>query len=303
MKKYFGFILSVAFPLGFCISLASCLSQEPSGPSFEEQLKKDLATIDAYLATNGINALKDTDTGVRYVVNSVGTGKKIKADSVLYVSFKEKVMSNGTVISDAKDAYIATQLNDSRSSLYCWLLILPKLNRGGSVTIYSPSGYAYGTSGSSDGTTLPANSNMIYDMKIFDEAAFDKVAQFKADTTAIGAYLKANNITAKIDSTGLRYVITLTGTGAKPKVTSTISFNYDGKFLATGVSFDKSTAPSSAALSSLIKGFQIGMPLLPAGSKATFYIPSSLGYGQFGSFGKIPSNSNLIFDVELVSTN
>ncbi len=302
MKKYFEFVLSVAFPLGFCVSLASCISQEPTGPSFQDQLKKDLATIDSYLATNGIIALKDTISGVRYVVTKVGTGKKPRIDSVLYLSFKEKVMSSGTVISDAKDAYVPTQLNNSNSSLYCWLLILPKLNRGSSVTIYSPSGYAYGTSGSSDGTTLPPNSNMIYDMKIFDEAAFDKVAQFKADTTAIGAYLKANNITAKIDSTGLRYVITVPGSGNKPTATSTITFNYDGKLLATpGVSFDKSTAPTVSSLSGLIKGFQVGMPLLPAGSKATFYIPSSLGYGQFGKFGAIPGNANLIFEVELVS--
>jgi FKBP-type peptidyl-prolyl cis-trans isomerase len=302
MKKYFGFALSVAFLLGFCVLLASCLSQEPSGPSFQDQLKKDLATIDAYLATNGIAALKDTISGVRYVVNSKGTGKKIKADSVVYLSFKEKVMSSGTVISDAKDAYVPILLNNSNSSLYCWLLILPKLTRGSLVTIYSPSGYAYGTSSSSDGTTLPANSNMIYDMKVFDEAAFDKVAQFRMDTTAIGVYLKANNINAKTDSTGLRYVVTVLGQGAKPKSTSTITFNYDGKLMATpGVSFDKSTTPSISALSGLIKGFQVGMPLLPTGSKATFYIPSSLGYGQFGKFGAIPSNSNLIFDVELVS--
>lgn len=46
----------------------------------------------------------------------------------------------------------------------------------------------------------------------------------------------------------------------------------------------------------------VALPLLQAGSKATFYIPSSLGYGPAGtSDGKIPSNSVLIFEVELVS--
>jgi FKBP-type peptidyl-prolyl cis-trans isomerase FkpA len=285
------------------VLLVSCLSQDvPTGPSFEEQLKKDIVTVDAYLASNSINAVKDS-SGVRYVVTKIGTGKKPKVDSVVYLSYKGTVMSNSKLFLDTKDAYAGVVLNNPNTAFACWQLILPKLTRGSTVTVYSPSGYAYGTSSSSDGT-LPANSNMIFDIKIFDEAAFDKEAQFKTDTIAIEAFLTTNNITNAItDPSGLRYVITTMGTGAKPKTTSTIAFNYDGKFLTTGASFDKSTTTASSALSSLIKGFQIGMPLLPAGSKATFYIPSSLGYGPFGSPGRIPGNSNLIFDVELVSTN
>jgi FKBP-type peptidyl-prolyl cis-trans isomerase FkpA len=176
MKKYFGFALSVAFLLGFCVLLASCLSQEPSGPSFQDQLKKDLATIDAYLATNGIAALKDTISGVRYVVNSKGTGKKIKADSVVYASFQGKLLSTGGVISDTKDAYVPILLNNSNSSLYCWFIVLPKLTRGSSVTIYSPSGYAFGTSSSSDGV-LPANANLIYDMRFWMKLHNSKLIQ------------------------------------------------------------------------------------------------------------------------------
>jgi FKBP-type peptidyl-prolyl cis-trans isomerase FkpA len=288
--------------LALVFLLGSCLKQEPTGPTFEEQLKKDIATIDAYLASNGITAVKDS-SGVSYLVTKVGTGKKPRIDSVVYLNYKATVISNSNVVLDTKDAYTSVTLNSSNSSYYCLLLVLSKLNRGSSVTIYSPSGYAFGSASSSDGTTLPANSNIIFNVKIFDEAAFDKVAQFKIDTTAIASYLATNSIKATTDSTGLRYVITTLGTGTKPTANSTITFNYDGKFLATGASFDKSTTPASSALSGLIKGFQIGIPLLPVGSKATFYIPSSLGYGPLGSVGKIPSNSNLIFDVELVSTN
>lgn len=295
MKKSFG-ILSVAVFL--CIS---CLKQDDPGPTFEDQLKKDIVAIDTYLSTNGINAVKDS-SGVRYSVNKVGAGKKPKIDSIVHLNFKGTVMNSGILFLDTKDAYAGAILNDSRSSFTCWQIILPKLTRGSSVTIYSPSGYAYGASSSSD-SSLPANSNMIFNVSMFDEASFDKAAQFKIDTTAIGAYLRTKNISAITDPSGLKYVITVLGTGAKPTATSTITFNYDGKFLATGVSFDKSTAPATSALSDLIKGFQIAMPLLPVGSKASLYIPSSLGYGPFGKPGKIPSNSNLIFDVELVSFN
>ncbi len=279
------------------ILLVSCLGQDaPTGPSFEEQLKKDIVAIDAFLATNAISVLKDS-SGTRYAVTKIGTGAKPVANGIAYVSVKGKIMSTGSVFADSKDAFVKITL--SNPLLPCWQIVLPKINKGSSVTIYSPSGLAYGTGGSSDGS-VAANTNVIFDLKLFDE-----VEQFKTDTTAIETYLATNNITTAItDPSGLRYVVTVLGTGVKPTATSTITFNYDGKFLTTGTSFDKSSAPATSALSGLIKGFQIGMPLLPAGTKATFYIPSSLGYGPtIDSSGKIPGNSNLIFDVELVSTN
>jgi FKBP-type peptidyl-prolyl cis-trans isomerase FkpA/FKBP-type peptidyl-prolyl cis-trans isomerase FklB len=49
----------------------------------------------------------------------------------------------------------------------------------------------------------------------------------------------------------------------------------------------------------LIKGWQIGIPLMKKGGKATFYVPSELGYGG-NDMGAIPPNSILIFDIELI---
>jgi FKBP-type peptidyl-prolyl cis-trans isomerase FkpA len=293
MKKYFAITC-----IGFL--LASCLGQDGStGPSFEEQLKKDIATIDTYLSTNGISAVKD-DGGARYIVTLDGGGQKPAANGLVYASYKTTVLSTGKLFFDSKDAFARVDLA-SPTLLSSWKAVLPKINKGSSLTIYSPSGLAYGTNSSSDGT-LPSNSNIIFDIKLFNEAAFDSAMQVKNDTMAISSYLKSNSKTAIIHPTGIRYEITLAGTGANPTASSTVTFNYDGKFLATGATFDKSTTtPIAIPLTNIIKGLQIGFPLLSKGSKAIFYIPSSLGYGKYGSVGAIPSNSNLIFEVELVS--
>jgi FKBP-type peptidyl-prolyl cis-trans isomerase len=278
--------------------LFSCTTDVPPGPSFDEQLEKDIATIDDYLAKNGINAIKDT-TGVRYVINSVGSGEVPSATSIIYVSIKETVMSTGKVYRDFKDQYGRGQLGDPNSVFPAFQIVLPKVKKGSDVTIYSPSGYAYGGSSSSDGN-LPANANIIFNVKLLDEPT-----QFKIDTTAIQAYITTKGITGVTkDPSGLRYVITSLGTGAKPLLSSRITFSYVGKLLKTEAIFDQSASTASAPLNSLIQGFQIGMQQLPTGSKALFYIPSALGYGPTGdSRGVIPSNSNLIFEVELVSVN
>ena len=275
---------------GLIFLLASCSTDPVKTISYDEQLKKDVAAIDAYLTSNSIKAVVDT-SGVRYLVTSVGAGEIPTSTSKVYVSGKGKLLTTGAVFSDSKDTYFAVPLNDE-SYLLSWRIVFPHVKKGSLVTIYSPSGLAYGANSSPDGT-LPANSNVIFELKLLDE-----VVQFKTDSTAIDAYLKKNNITAVTDPTGIRYVIKVAGTGAKPIASSTIIFNYEGKFLATDATFDKSTAPFTIALTNVIKGLQIGFPLISKGTKATFYIPSSLGYGPVAS-STIPGNSNLIFDVEL----
>jgi peptidylprolyl isomerase len=49
----------------------------------------------------------------------------------------------------------------------------------------------------------------------------------------------------------------------------------------------------------VIKGWDEGIALLQIGDKATFTIPSTLGYGD-SQMGPIPGGSTLIFDVELL---
>jgi len=54
------------------------------------------------------------------------------------------------------------------------------------------------------------------------------------------------------------------------------------------------------SLQNLVKGWQIGIPLLKAGGSGIFLLPSAMGYGTSGS-GSIPPNAVLIFEIDLVS--
>lgn len=130
--------------------------------------------------------------------------------------------------------------------------------------------------------------------------------QLQKDTEIIDKWLAANSITALSDPSGLRYTITLEGTGVKPALTNKVTVKYTGKFLKEGVTpansgvFDQATTAVTFDLANLIAGWQIGFQLLPKGSKATLYIPSGLAYGKGGAGGSIPANANLFFEVELI---
>ena len=128
------------------------------------------------------------------------------------------------------------------------------------------------------------------------------------DEKTLLAYFAKNNIKAKKTASGLYYAISKNGVGATPEAGKEVSVNYTGKLL-DGTVFDSNTDPQFQHVQTfsftlgkqmVIAGWDEGLALLNKGAKAVLYIPSYLAYGAQSPSPKIPSNSILIFDVELL---
>jgi FKBP-type peptidyl-prolyl cis-trans isomerase FkpA len=127
----------------------------------------------------------------------------------------------------------------------------------------------------------------------------DPKLQASTDDQTITNYIANNKLIAKATGSGLYYVISSQGTGSNPSLNSTVRVAYKG-YLTNGSVFDQSSpAGISFGLSSVIKGWQEGIPLFKQGGKGKLLIPSALAYGS-QSVGGIPANSVLIFDIELL---
>ncbi|MFZ1306704.1 MAG: FKBP-type peptidyl-prolyl cis-trans isomerase, partial [Ferruginibacter sp.] len=135
------------------------------------------------------------------------------------------------------------------------------------------------------------------------------------DDDALKAYFNSNQLNPIKTSSGLYYSIQQEGSGPLAKTGDMVTMNYRGTLL-DGTVFDsnldsafKHVQPLTFVLGTgrVIKGWDEGIGYLKPGSKATFYIPSSLAYGAQSRPGNaanpkgIPANSVLIFDVELVA--
>ena len=140
--------------------------------------------------------------------------------------------------------------------------------------------------------------------KLFQEKM---AAEQKAETTnnleAAKAFLEENGKKPGVVTTdsGLQYTEVKPGEGDKPQATSKGRVHYKGSLL-DGTEFDSSYKrgePVEFQVNQVIPGWQEALQLMQPGAQYKLFIPPDLGYGDQGN-PRIPGNSLLIFDVELL---
>jgi len=139
------------------------------------------------------------------------------------------------------------------------------------------------------------------------KTSFNAPKQATIDDDKIKAYIAANHIDVTKDpSTGIYYKIeTVNNSTLHPTLNDTVKVTYTGQLL-NGTVFDTQNG-YLISLSSVIKGWQIAIPLMTADGNQPFsrirlIIPSALGYGSVATSGNvvIPANSVLDFKIDLL---
>jgi FKBP-type peptidyl-prolyl cis-trans isomerase len=256
--------------------------------------------------------------GLRYAKHTDNKGEKAKAGE--YMSLHFQMWGTTT---EGKD----TLLQDTRK-LGEPMIIMPdnpalgrigkglqNVVKGDSVSFYE---YIDSLYGQMTPPFLKKGSDIRFDMKIIDimnqeqlEAMMKKrqKEQVGKDEEIIKKFLADKGITnAKRTASGLYYTVDKEGTGPQPKKGDEVQTHYTGCIVPTEKKFDSSLDPGrgeplkfTCGAGQMIAGFDEGVMLMKQGGKATFYLPSALGYGAQSPSPDIPANSILRFEVELVS--
>lgn len=135
-------------------------------------------------------------------------------------------------------------------------------------------------------------------------------------------FVKDNEANATVLPSGLKVISVKKSDGVKPVIGSKVLVNYAGYFIS-GDLFDSNLkeiaqlhnkynarrdqmggyqpipmdySPDAA----LIAGFREGLQQMRVGEKVLLIIPSHLAYGEQGSRGVIPPNTDLLFELEIV---
>jgi len=124
----------------------------------------------------------------------------------------------------------------------------------------------------------------------------DSLEQLEIDKKLITA---TNTDVRNID--GVYCTILKEGNGRQVSVNDTVTIYYKGYLLKDGSIFDQTKdKPATFPLKRLIMGWQIGVPLCKVGGKIKIIISSNLGYSIRTRAAKIPPNSVLVFEIEVV---
>ncbi|MFT7158068.1 MAG: FKBP-type peptidyl-prolyl cis-trans isomerase FkpA [Parvicella sp.] len=264
----------------------------------EKQADKDQNMILDYLIANEIEAQK-TESGIWYVITAPGEGDKPNEKSQVKAHYTGSLLDS-TKFDSSYDRGKPIDFVLGRVILG-WQEAIKMLGKGGEGTFYIPSDLAYGERGA--GASIPANSVLKFDIELVDfERVLTAEERAERDQEKIKKHLADNNIIAEKLESGIWYTTTQEGEGENPSIKASVNAHYSGRLL-DGEKFDSSydrDQPIAITLNDVIEGWKKAIPTMKKGGKATFFIPSALAYGEAGTAPKIPANSVLVFDIELL---
>lgn len=111
--------------------------------------------------------------------------------------------------------------------------------------------------------------------------------------------------TADVPVTELQTIDIEEGTGAEVQPGDCVAALYYGTLASNGQFFDgnyESGQPIEFPLTGVIPGWTQGIPGMKEGGVRRLVIPAELAYGEAGSGDTIPPNSDLVFEVQIIST-
>ena len=229
-----------------------------------------------------------TSSGLIYVDEVMGEGNNPKTGDKVVVHYTG-TLENGTKFDSSvdRDRPFEFTLGVCRV-IKGWDVGVASMKPGGKRKLIIPPELGYG---SRNMGTIPPSSTLLFDVELIEI----KEKFVDTDFSLPGK--------EEITESGLRMIIHKEGNGQIPITGQTVKVHYTG-ILENGTTFDSSHdrgRPFSFQLGQgrVIKGWDEALSLMSKGEKRTLIIPPDIGYGS-RNMGKIPPNSTLVFEVELI---
>jgi FKBP-type peptidyl-prolyl cis-trans isomerase FkpA len=166
--------------LACCVLFAVSCNKTQLAIDPEDQLVADIAVIDEYLAANGITAVQHP-SGLRYVITSEGFGEKPTSNDCIRIDYSGRLLFETVPFETATGFATTMSSSTDRPLVRGWRIGLKEVKKGGSITLYIPSGLAYGTSSTknADGeVVVPANSNLVFDVTVHNITKYNAAGQY-----------------------------------------------------------------------------------------------------------------------------
>jgi peptidylprolyl isomerase len=245
------------------------------------------------------------ESGLRYLDDSLGIGKEVEPNDLITIHFEGWTIADTANLfgnwsgdqqrsmniignSKVRNQPVKFVLGTNSFIKGCDEAILG-MRVGGKRTIIIPSDLAYGKQGMGP---IPPNTDLKLVVELLDTRDRIIVKMWDVDSTSF-----------ETTNSGLKYAIVKDGEGTFADSGKVVTVHYSG-YLEDGSKFDSSVErdePFSFMLGmgQVIPGWDEGIKLMKKGNKVRLIIPPHLAYGEM-ELEKIPANSTLVFDIELL---
>ncbi len=160
MYKKFLLILLVVFFIASCNKKSDpyvCIAAAPTTVASDAEI----ASLQNYINSHGLaGTVTRHPNGFFYQVTNAGSGITPDVCSNVRVTYRGK-LENDTEF-DANTSGVTFLLNQLIAG---WQLGIPLLKKGGTIKLYIPPSLGYGSSAVG---TIPANSNLIFEIQLLD---------------------------------------------------------------------------------------------------------------------------------------
>ncbi len=232
--------------------------------------------------------LHETPTGLRFGVLSVGEGERPSGlfDTVT-VHYSGYFTDGGSFDASVGGPPFTTPLTQVVAG---WGEGVPLMRTGARYKFVLPPDLAYGADGRPG---IPGNATLVFDIELLS------VDQ----RVAIPAFVLPTAAECTVTETGLMHQVLEAGDGEPIAFTDPVKLAYtcwtaDGRTLDTSLVRGGPLAMTPEQIT--LKGLKEGLQRMRGGGRARFVIPSDLAYGAAGMGRRVPPNTDLVYEVEVV---
>ncbi|MCH7959921.1 MAG: FKBP-type peptidyl-prolyl cis-trans isomerase [Candidatus Hydrogenedentes bacterium] len=244
-------------------------------------------------------------SGLQYEVLVEGQGRRLGRASQARIEYRGSFRNGNEFINSYSDD--EPNIVNVGGTLPGWQEALSLMKEGSKWLLHLPPNLAFAENGNYP--DIPPNTMLTFEMELIEVVEDSVTAEIPEPAISIDgmnrAYLDAHarEEGVVVLSSGLQYRIIRPGTGPTPGLTDRVRAHYIGS-LINGVEFDssyRSNKPVNFDVTEVIPGWTEALQLMKVGARWELVIPPELAYGAAGSPPRVPPNSVLRFDIELLA--
>ena len=241
------------------------------------------------MAQTALAQYTTTKSGLKYRIDKPGNDKHPRKGCRVWLEYTGR-LDDGTVFASTDETGNIDLWLGQGQVIKGWEEALPLIGEGGTMSLIVPPHLAYADMETDD---IPKNSTLHFDIRLIQVDVFAPIEPFAVKG------LKAKKMVC-----GIKYFVVDSGNGKPAKAGDNVYVHFTG-WLPDGTIYTSTRNNGdarrfTAGAGETFEGMDSALMLMPEGARFKFVIPSKLAFGKEGYGNRVPPNTDVTLDIEMV---